>query len=106
MNEPNIYELNLLKARESMGLLYQTYITDRTQAAYRGLAIQMIDNLILSIQEDNDPENLASAITAFESVPWSKRMRDSGDPVLAEIAKNTANKLFDAANPLNDNDQD
>lgn len=95
MNEPNFYKLNLLKAREAIGLLYQTYITDPAQAAYRGMAITIIDRLILDIQEQNDPENIVSAIDSFESIPWSKRMRDSGDPELVGVAKNTAIQLFD-----------
>lgn len=105
MNNCDIAELNLLKCREAMALLYQTYITDSTQAAYRGVAITVLDRLLLSIQESTDPNNMVSAIDSFEAVPWSKRMRESGDPQLAEIAKTTTMRLFDDAPPLYPDEQ-
>lgn len=79
-----IVQLNLRKCEEAMRLLYETYVINSTEAAHRGYAITAIDNWVIAIQERNDlPLDLASSKIA--SVPWSKRMRESGEPLLQSV---------------------
>lgn len=84
VQDEGVVELNLRKCEEAMRLLYETYVTNPVEAAHRGYAITAIDNWVITIQERNDlPLDLASSKIA--SVPWSKRMRESKEPLLQNI---------------------
>lgn len=72
--------LNLQRLAESMDLLYKTYIIDTAIAKDRGEAIQAINRMIMSL----GGEDTAAKI---EAVPWSRRMRMSGETDLVELEK-------------------
>jgi len=90
-----IKQLNIFKCQEAMGLLYQTFIEDDGNAELRGMAITAIERMILNMGGED-------TVKHFESIPFSKRMRDSGDPELVEIADNLAKQAFDKAEPIED----
>ena len=72
--------LNLQRCAEAMDLLYKTYIINEQTATARGEAIQAINRMILSL----GGEDTAAKI---EEVPWSARMRESGEPELVKLAE-------------------
>lgn len=72
--------LNQQRCAEAMQLLYQTYITDTTIGEDRGLAIQAINRMILAL----GGEDTAAKI---EAVPYTARLRASGEPELVQLAK-------------------
>lgn len=72
--------LNQQRCAEAMQLLYQTYIIDTTIAEDRGLAIQAINRMILAL----GGEDTAAKI---EAVPYTARLRESGEPELVQLAK-------------------
>lgn len=86
MSDPAWSELNRQRVAEAMTLLYQTYITDQAQATARGDAIQALDRLLVAL----GGEVLSSQI---EAVPWSKRLRDSGESELIELEKEIRRKV-------------
>ena len=71
--------LNQQRCAEAMDLLYKTYIIDAAIAEDRGIAIQAINRMIIAL----GGEDTASKI---EAVPWSARMRESGEPELVKLA--------------------
>ena len=90
MNEKETAErfrvLNIQRCAEAMQLLYQTYIIKNETAAARGEAIQAINRMILDLGGED-------TITKIEAVPWSVRMRESGEPELVQLAKDIKNAL-------------
>ena len=75
-----IKQLNILKCQEAMGLLYQTFIEDNGNAELRGIAITAIERMLINM-------GITDTVKNFESIPFSKRMRDSGDPEIVRIFK-------------------
>ena len=72
--------LNQQRCAEAMQLLYQTYIIDPKVAEDRGLAIQAINRMILGLGGDD-------TISKIEAVPYTVRLRESGEPELVQLAK-------------------
>lgn len=79
-------ELNRQRVGEAMKLLYETYIVDAKQAQARGTAIQALDALLVAL----GGEVLSSKI---EAVPYSKRLRESGEPELVELETEIRKKM-------------
>ena len=71
--------LNLQRCAEAMDLLYKTYIISEGMAQARGEAIQAINRMILGLGGED-------TIAKIEAVPWSARMRESGEPELVKLA--------------------
>ena len=94
-----IQQLNIMQCQEAMGLLYQTFIEDRGNAELRGMAITAIERMILNMGGEDTMKH-------FESIPFSKRMRESGDPELVKIAKNIAEKSFNNLPAIEDDDDE
>lgn len=92
-----VEQLNIMRCQEAMGLLYQTFIEDKGNAELRGMAITAIERMILNMGGED-------TVKHFESIPWSRLMRESGDPELAKIAKDVAMKAWDKADPVEDED--
>jgi len=63
-----------------MGLLYQTYIVEQPIADARGEAIRAIDRMILLLGGE-------SVSAKIEAVPYTARLRESGEPELVQLAK-------------------
>ena len=78
--------LNLQRCAEAMQLLYQTYVIDSAIAEDRGVAIQAINRMIVGFGGDD-------TISKIEAVPWSARMRESGEPELVKLADDIARNL-------------
>ena len=72
--------LNIQRCAEAMDLLYKTYIIDDGIAAARGEAIQALNRMILGLGGED-------MISKIEAVPWSARMRESGEPELVKLAE-------------------
>ena len=73
--------LNLQRCAEAMDLLYKTYIVDQPPVAIaRGEAIQAIQRMIDNLGGDN-------MVAKIEAVPWTARLRESGEPELVQLAK-------------------
>lgn len=96
MNEKDTSErfrvLNIQRCAEAMQLLYQTYIIDSPIAEDRGRAIQAINRMIVGLGGDD-------TISKIESVPWSARMRESGEPELVKLADDVARHFYDGDEP-------
>ena len=71
--------LNQQRCAEAMDLLYKTYIIEARIAEDRGIAIQAINRMIIALGG-------ADTISKIEAVPWSARMRESGEPELVKLA--------------------
>lgn len=99
LDSSKITQANLLRCREAMGLLYQTFIEDSGNAELRGMAITAIERMILNMGGESAVEN-------YEAVPFTKRMRESGDPELVSLAKDLALKAWDKASPLEAGEED
>lgn len=80
--------LNIQRCAEAMQLLYQTYIIDSAIAEYRGQAIQAINRMILGLGGED-------TISKIEAVPWSARMRESGEPELVKLADDIVRRIKD-----------
>ena len=72
--------LNQQRCAEAMQLLYQTYIIDAKIAEDRGHAIQAINRMILALGGED-------TISKIEAVPYTARLRESGEPELMQLAK-------------------
>ena len=73
-------ELNRQRVADAMRQLYLTYIVDEAQAKLRGQAIRTLDALLITLGG-------AKLSNQIESVPWSKRMRDSGELELQQVER-------------------
>ena len=71
-------ELNRSRTADAMKLLYDTYIVDETQAEARGVAIRALDAFLVALGG-------AVLSSQIESVSYSKRLRDSGEPELIAL---------------------
>src|SRR3990167_9560630 len=78
--------LNIQRCAEAMQLLYQTYIIEQPLAEARGEAIRAINRMILGLGGED-------TVAKIEAVPWSARMRKSGEPELIKLAEDVK-KLF------------
>ena len=72
--------LNIQRCAEAMQQLYYTYITDDGVAKDRGEAIQAINRMIVALGG-------ADTISKIEAVPYTARLRESGEPELVQLAK-------------------
>ena len=73
--------LNIQRCADAMDVLYKTYIVDQAVVATaRGEAIQAINRMILELGGED-------MIAKIEAVPWSARMRESGEPELVKLAE-------------------
>ena len=72
--------LNLQRCAEAMLLLYQTYIIDGEIAEARGEAVRAINRMIIGLGGED-------TVSKIEAVPWSARMRESGEPELVELSQ-------------------
>lgn len=79
--------LNLQRCAEAMQLLYQTYIITEEVAMARGEAIQAINRMIIGLGGED-------TISKIEAVPWSARMRESGEPELVKLAADVKNAVL------------
>lgn len=70
--------LNIQRCAEAMDLLYTTYIIDAQAASFRGNAITAINELIIRLGGDDTASKI-------EAVPWSARMRKSGEQDLVDL---------------------
>lgn len=80
--------LNQQRCAEAMNLLYQTYITDQSIADERGRAIQAINKMILLLGGED-------VVQKIEAVPWSARMRNSGEQDLIDLEKSAKQDIGD-----------
>ena len=72
--------INIQRCAEAMDMLYKTYVIDSAIAEDRGQAIQAINRMIVAFGgEDTIPK--------IEAVPWSARMRESGEQDLINLEK-------------------
>ena len=77
--------LNIQRCADAMDVLYKTYIVDQAVVATaRGEAIQAINRMILGLGGED-------MISKIEAVPWSARMRESGEPELVKLAEDVKN---------------
>ena len=72
--------LNIQRCAEAVQLLYQTYIIEQPIATARGEAIQAINRMILALGGED-------MISKIEAVPFTARLRESGEPELVQLAK-------------------
>jgi hypothetical protein len=72
--------LNIQRCEDAMRLLYETFIPDQSVATLRGEAIQAINRLILGLGGED-------TIAKIEAVPYTARLRESGEPELVQLAK-------------------
>lgn len=79
--------LNLQRCAEAMQLLYQTYVIEQPIAEARGEAVRAINRMILGFGGED-------TITKIEAVPWSARMRESGEPELVKLAADVSGEVF------------
>ena len=80
--------LNIQRCAEAMQLLYQTYVIEQSIADDRGMALQALDRMILAFGG-------ASVASKLEAVPWSARMRKSGEQDLIDLEKDVRRDLSD-----------
>ena len=78
--------LNIQRCAEAIDLLYKTYITDAQTASFRGTAIIAINEMIIRMGGED-------IVSKIEAVPWSARMRASGEQDLIELEKNVRNDM-------------
>ena len=78
--------LNIQRCAEAMVLLYQTYIVSAETAAKRGIAITAINEMITDLGGDD-------TVSKIEAVPWSARLRSSGEPDLIDLEASVKNDL-------------
>ena len=78
-NAKRFLVLNIQRCAEAMQLLYQTYIIDPKVAEDRGLAIQVLNRMILGLGGED-------TISKIEAVPYTARLRESGEPELVQLA--------------------
>jgi hypothetical protein len=76
--------LNIQRCAEAMDLLYKTYIIEQPIAIARGEAIQAINRMILALGGED-------IISKIEAVPFTARLRASGEPELVQLAKDILN---------------
>lgn len=72
--------LNIQRCAEAMDSLYKTYIVDQPIANARGEAIRAINRMIHGLGGED-------TITKIEAVPYTARLRESGEPELVQLAK-------------------
>src|SRR3990167_9641489 len=82
--------LNIQRCAEAIQLLYKTYVIEQSIADARGIAIRAIDRMILDFGGE-------SVIEKIEAVPWSARLRASGEKDLIELEKSVRSDLHKGA---------
>ena len=78
--------LNIQRLAEAMQLLYQTYIIDPALAELRGVAVRAINSMIVALGGE-------STVEKIEAVPWSRRMRESGEADLVALQQSVAKDM-------------